>query len=159
MQIAPHHVVSIHYTLRNDAGEVLDSSSGQAPLNYLHGAHNIVPGLEQALEGRRAGEQFAVAVPPELGYGTHDPQLLQRVPRAAFVGVDEILPGMQFQAGGQMGGTPVVVTAVDAEVVTIDANHPLAGVTLHFQIEVVDVRVATDQERAHGHVHADGHDH
>lgn len=157
MQIGRHSVVSIHYTLRNDSGEVLDSSNGQAPLVYLHGAENIVPGLEQALDGRGVGDKFEVAVPPALGYGEHDPQLLHQVPRSAFQGVDQIMPGMQFQAGGQ--GAPVVVTAVTAETVTIDANHPLAGVRLNFSIEVVEVRESTDQERAHGHVHAGGHDH
>lgn len=157
MQIGLNSVVAFHYTLRNDSGEVLDSSSGQTPLLYLHGAQNIVPGLEQALEGRRVGDQFDVSVPPALGYGEHDPGLLQQVPRSAFQGVDEIVPGMQFQAGGQ--GTPVVVTEVTTDTVTINANHPLAGVTLNFAIEVVEVRAATDQERAHGHVHQGGHDH
>jgi FKBP-type peptidyl-prolyl cis-trans isomerase SlyD len=159
MQIAQNSVVSIHYTLSNDAGEVLDSSAGAAPLVYLHGAQNIVPGLEQALDGRRTGDTFDVAVPPALGYGERDPEMLHEVPRSAFQGVDEIAPGMQFQAGGSGNGMPVVVTAVTSEMVSIDANHPLAGVTLNFKIEVVEVRDATDQERAHGHVHQGGHDH
>ena len=159
MQIAVQSVVSMHYTLTDDAGEILDSSSGREPLVYLHGAGNIVTGLERALTGRRAGEQFKVAVSAAEGYGERDPQMIQVVPRSAFQGVDQLQPGMQFQAGGGGHGPTVVVTKIEGDEVTIDANHPLAGATLHFAIEVTDVRPATAQELAHGHVHAHGHDH
>lgn len=142
MQIADQTVASFHYTLTNDAGEVLDSSQGRDPLSYLHGAGNIVPGLEQALEGRSAGDAFKVDVAPEQGYGIHHPQLVQDVPRAAFQGVDEIEPGMSFQANTPQGAHSVVVTRVTDEVITVDGNHPLAGKTLHFDIQVTAVRAA-----------------
>ncbi|HEY2344973.1 MAG TPA: peptidylprolyl isomerase [Xanthomonadaceae bacterium] len=160
MQIADRTVASFHYTLTNDAGEVIDASPAGEPMAYLHGASNIVPGLEQAMAGRSVGEKFDVVVAPEFGYGVRHPQLVQVVPRAAFQGVDTIEPGMQFQAQGGQGPMVVMVTAVDAENVTVDGNHPLAGVALHFAIEVADVRAATAEELEHGHVHgAGGHHH
>lgn len=160
MRIAENLVASFHYTLKNDAGDVLDSSSGREPLAYLHGAGNIVEGLERAMEGRGAGESFSVSVSPELGYGVHHEQLTQQVPRAAFQGVDELEVGMQFQASGDQGVMSVRITAIDGDQVTVDGNHPLAGETLHFDIEITEVREASDEERAHGHVHGPGgHDH
>jgi FKBP-type peptidyl-prolyl cis-trans isomerase SlyD len=160
MQIADDTVASIHYTLTNTAGEVIDASASGQPLTYLHGAGNIVPGLEQALEGRSVGDRFDVAVAPEEGYGPRHPQLIQVVPRAAFQGVDTLEPGMQFEAQGGQGPMLVTVTKVDADEVTVDGNHPLAGETLHFAIEVADVRAATQEEMQHGHVHgAGGHHH
>ena len=160
MQIAERTVASFHYTLTDEAGRVIDSSSGHGPLTYLHGAGNIVPGLEQAMEGRAAGDRFDVVVSPDQGYGVRDPGLVQVVPRAAFQGVDVIEPGMQFQAHNGQGAMVVTVAAVDAEAVTVDGNHPLAGVPLHFSIEIAQVRAATAEELAHGHVHgAGGHHH
>lgn len=160
MQIAERCVASFHYTLTNEEGEIIDSSSGREPLAYLHGAGNIVQGLEQEMTGKRAGDTFNVVVPPELGYGLHHEALLQKVPREAFQGVDEIEPGMQFHANGPNGPMAVTVAEVDGETVTIDGNHPLAGETLHFAIEVTEVREATEEELAHGHVHgAGGHHH
>lgn len=160
MQISANKVVSIHYTLKNDAGEVLDSSSGREPLSYLQGGGNIVPGLEKALEGKSSGEKVNVSVVPEEGYGPRHDGLMQEVPRDAFQGVEDIKPGMQFHAQGPQG--PLVVTVVEAgdETVKVDGNHPLAGETLHFDVEVTDVREATDEEKEHGHVHGpDGHEH
>ncbi|HEX7046345.1 MAG TPA: peptidylprolyl isomerase [Gammaproteobacteria bacterium] len=160
MQISPNKVVSIHYTLKNDAGDVLDSSSGREPLAYLQGAGNIVPGLEKALEGKATGEKLNVSVAPEEGYGPRHDGLMQEVPRDAFQGVEDIQPGMQFHAQGPQG--PLVVTVVEAgdEAVKVDGNHPLAGETLHFDVEVTDVRDATDEEKEHGHVHGEGgHEH
>lgn len=160
MQITEQTVATFHYTLTNSAGEVIDASPEGQPLAYLHGAGNIVPGLEQAMTGRRAGDRFDVVVSPELGYGVRDPGMVQVVPRAAFQGVDTIEPGMQFQAQGGHGVMLVTVAAVDADSVTVDGNHPLAGVPLHFSIEVAQVRQATSEELAHGHVHgAGGHHH
>lgn len=156
MQIADHCVVSFHYTLTDDAGAVIDSSSGREPLAYLHGAGNIVPGLEEALGGRAAGDRFKVAVAPEEGYGVHHEGLVQQVPAAAFAGVDSIEVGMEFHAQGPQGPLAVTVTAVDGDTVTIDGNHPLAGKTLHFEIEVTSVRASTEEERMHGHVHGPG---
>lgn len=160
MQIADDTVASIHYTLTDNTGKVIDASPAGQPLTYLHGAGNIVPGLEQALEGRKAGDQFDVAVAPEEGYGPRLEQLIQLVPRDAFHGVDTLELGMQFEAQGGQGPMLVTVTKVDADNVTVDGNHPLAGETLHFAIEVADVRAASEEELEHGHVHgAGGHHH
>jgi FKBP-type peptidyl-prolyl cis-trans isomerase SlyD len=156
MHISENAVASFHYTLTNDAGEVLDSSRGREPLSYLHGAGNIVPGLEGAMEGRQAGESFKVDVSPEDGYGIHHEGLVQEVPRAAFQGVDTIEPGMSFQAQTPQGVHSVTVTSVTAETVTVDGNHPLAGETLHFDVEVTEVREASAEELSHGHVHGPG---
>jgi FKBP-type peptidyl-prolyl cis-trans isomerase SlyD len=157
MQIAPNSVVSFHYTLTDDQGQVLDSSQGREPLVYLQGTGQIVPGLEKAMEGRQVGDQFQVDVAPEEGYGAHHAELIQEVPREAFQGVDDIQPGMQFQGRGPQGVINVTVTKVDADKVHIDGNHPLAGQTLHFDVEVTDVRPASEEELSHGHVH--GHHH
>jgi FKBP-type peptidyl-prolyl cis-trans isomerase SlyD len=160
MQIADRSVASFHYTLTNDAGEVLDSSDGREPLAYVHGAGNIVPGLEKALAGRQAGDRLKVAVTPEEGYGPRHPELVQTLPKSAFQGVAEPQPGMQFQGQGPQGALLVTVTAVDGDQVSIDGNHPLAGQTLNFDVEVTDVREATAEELDHGHVHgAGGHHH
>lgn len=159
MQIAERTVASFNYTLTNDAGEVIDSSAGRSPLAYLHGAGNIVPGLEKEMAGRKAGDRFDVVVAPEDGYGQPNPMLVQVVPRAAFQGVDSIEVGMEFQAQTPQGPLSVVVAKVDADNVTVDGNHPLAGKTLHFAIEVTDVRDASVEELAHGHVHGPGGHH
>lgn len=159
MLIAERCVAAFHYTLTNEQGEVIDSSNGQEPLTYLHGAGNIVPGLEREMTGKRAGDTFTVVVAPEEGYGLHHAGLIQRVPRAAFQGVDTIEPGMQFQANGPNGPMTVTVTAVEEDTVTIDGNHPLAGKPLHFAIEIAHVREASAEEQAHGHVHGPGGHH
>ena len=153
MQVANEKVVYIHYTLTNQEGETLDSSSGRDPLGYLHGAGNIIPGLEQALEGKEAGEKLNVSVAPEQGYGERDEALIQQVPRSAFEGVDSVEPGMQFQAQSPHGPMLVTVTKVETEEVTVDANHPLAGQTLNFDVEITEIRDATEEELGHGHVH------
>lgn len=160
MRIGDNIVASFHYTLKNDAGEVLDSSEGREPLAYLHGAGNIVEGLEKAMEGRGAGDKFSVTVQPEEGYGIHHAQLTQEVPREAFQGVEQLQVGMHFQASGEQGVMEVRITSIEGDVVTVDGNHPLAGETLHFDIEVTDVRKATLEESSHGHVHGPGgHEH
>ena len=154
MNIEGKCVVSFHYTLTNSAGETLDTSDGREPLSYLHGASNIVPGLEQALEGKKAGDALKVEVKPEDGYGEARPELVQKVPRTAFDGVDDIKAGMQFQAQGPEGQVQMItVTEVSGEEITIDGNHPLAGEVLHFDVKVENVRAATDEEVAHGHAH------
>ena len=156
MLIAERCVVSFHYTLTDDSGEVLDSSAGREPLAYLHGAGNIVPGLEAALTGRQAGDAFKVAVAPEEGYGVHHEGLVQQVPISAFGGVDQVEVGMEFHAQGPQGMLAVTVTGIDGDTVTIDGNHPLAGKTLNFDIEVTQVRDSTLEETLHGHVHGAG---
>lgn len=156
MQIVDRCVVAIHYTLTNDRGETLDSSQGGEPLAYLHGMGNLVPGLEKALTGRKAGDTLSVKVPPQDGYGERDAKLIQQVPRRAFQGVRDLKPGMRFNSNG----AAVTVTRVMGDMVTIDGNHALAGETLNFEVEITEVRAATEEELAHGHVHgAGGHHH
>ncbi len=157
MKIAKHTVVTIDYTLTDDAGTVIDSSRGQAPLAYLHGLGNLIPGLESALEGQTAGASLQVRVEPEQGYGVRDQRLVQAVPREAFEG-DELEAGMRFRARTADGEMVFMVVEVGREEVTVDGNHPLAGVPLNFDVKVVGVRAATAEELDHGHVH-DGHTH
>ena len=160
MEIAADRVVLIHYTLKDDAGSVLDTSAGAEPLAYIQGHGNLVSGLEKALEGKRDGDTLAVSVAPADGYGTHDAALIQRVPKRAMQGAGEIKKGMQFQARTDDGMRMFTVTAVVGDMVTLDGNHPLADKTLHFDVQVVSVRDATAEELEHGHVHgAGGHHH
>jgi FKBP-type peptidyl-prolyl cis-trans isomerase SlyD len=156
MNIAKDKVVSIDYTLTDDAGKVLDSSNGREPLAYLHGAGNIIPGLESALEGKGQGDQLNVSIKPADGYGERDDRMVQAVPRSSFGGVQTIEPGMQFQANTPAGPRVITVVGVQGDQVTVDANHPLAGQTLNFDVKVVDVRDATSTELQHGHVHGPG---
>ena len=156
MQIANNRVVSINYTLKNDAGSVIDSSEGGEPLVYLHGAQNIIPGLERALEGKCADDTITVSIEPADAYGEYNSALTQAVPRSMFDGVDTIEVGMEFQAETEHGIQVIRVAAVDGDDITIDGNHPLAGERLHFDVAVVDVREASEEELAHGHVHAEG---
>jgi FKBP-type peptidyl-prolyl cis-trans isomerase SlyD len=155
MQISKNKVAAIHYTLRNNEGEVIDSSEGRDPLYYLHGAGNLISGMEEGLEGKNTGDKFSLKISPEKGYGQVDPGMVQKVPRSAF-GTQEVKPGMKFSTN--QGGV-VTVTAVEADNVTVDANHPLAGVELNFDVEVMEVRNATEEEITHGHVHGPGGHH
>jgi FKBP-type peptidyl-prolyl cis-trans isomerase SlyD len=159
MQVAKNKVVSIDYTLKNDEGEVIDSSEGQEPLFYLHGNQNIVPGLEKALEGKMSGDQVQVSLAPSEAYGERNDALQQVVPREAFQGIDALEVGMQFRAESNAGQQIVTITAIDGDEVTVDGNHPLAGETLNFDVTVVDVRDATEEELEHGHVHGPGGHH
>lgn len=156
MVVSSNKVVCIHYTLRDEAGIVLDSSSGRAPLAYLHGNGNLVPGLEAALAGKSAGDKLEVRVAPEQGYGIRDDRLVQVVPRTKFGDAAEIAPGMQFKAHGPQGPRLMTVKRVERDLVTVDANHPLAGRSLHFQVEITEIRRATREELQHGHVHGPG---
>ena len=153
MNIANNTVVSIHYTLTSKDNEVLDSSEGQDPMNYLHGAGNIIPGLENALLGKAQGDELNVVVSPEEGYGAHDEDLLQTVPRSAFEGVEKIEVGMRFSAETDQGPVSVIIAAVEEDTVVVDRNHPLAGEELHFAVKIVAVREASEEEIDHGHVH------
>jgi len=158
--IADKNVVSIHYTLTDTDGETLDSSSGRDPLMYLHGAQNIIPGLESALSGKAVGDHVEVTIQPEDAYGEVDSELVQLVPLDAFDGIDNIEAGMQFEARSPEGDAQVVVVReVNEQGVVIDGNHPLAGQVLHFDVVVEAIRDATEEEIAHGHVHAPGHEH
>ena len=160
MQVQNDHVVSIDYTLKNDAGEVMDSSEQTGPLAYLHGQQNIIPGLEKALDDKSVGDSFTVSIEPAEAYGERNEEMIQTVPRSMFQGVDEIEPGMRFQAQTEGGVTVVTIKDVNGDEITLDGNHELAGETLHFDVEVKDVRPASEEEIEHGHVHGpDGHEH
>ena len=159
MQIKENSVVSFHYTLTGKDGQVIDSSEGNQPLTYLHGVGQIVPGLENALLGKKSGDKMDVEVSAEEGYGEHHEFMVQQVPREAFQGVDDIEPGMQFQAQTPPGAMTVTVTAADETTVTVDGNHPLAGQPLFFAVEIVSVRDASEEEITHGHVHGEGGHH
>jgi FKBP-type peptidyl-prolyl cis-trans isomerase SlyD len=159
LQIANQTVVTIDYTLTDDQGEVLDSSKGEEPLVYVHGSGSIIPGLENALAGKSAGDALKVTIPPVDGYGERDEELVQPVPRNRFPG-GSIEVGMRFHAQGSDGSQVVTVVAIDDANVTVDANHPLAGMTLAFDVKVLEVRDATADELEHGHVHGKGgHEH
>ena len=152
--IGENLVVVMHYTLTDDQGSVLDSSEGGNPLTYLHGAGNIIPGLESALVGKSTGDKLNVRVAPEDGYGLPQSGLIQAVPRVAFGDIDDIEVGMTFVAQGPDGAQQrVVVKEIGEDEITIDANHPLAGVPLNFAVQIVAVREATQEEIAHGHAH------
>ena len=152
--IADNLVVTLHYTLSNEDGQLLDSSEGADPLQYLHGSGNILPALEAALTGKKAGEKVEVVITPDDGYGEVMDELIDKVPREMFQGVDDIQAGMMFQTQTPEGQVQMVtVAAVDEEFVTVDANHPLAGKTVTYNATVESVRAATAEEIEHGHVH------
>jgi FKBP-type peptidyl-prolyl cis-trans isomerase SlyD len=153
MQVQRDRVVSIHYVLRDTEGEIIDQSTAGQPLAYLHGHGNIVPGLEQAIEGHERGDEIQTTVSPDDGYGPYREELVQDISREAFQGVDELAPGMSFRAESEAG--PMIVTVMDVgdDEVTVDGNHMLAGQTLDFQVNIADVRKASDAEIEHGHVH------
>jgi FKBP-type peptidyl-prolyl cis-trans isomerase SlyD len=160
VEITADRVVTIHYTLKDDHGAVLDSSAGGEPLAYIQGHGNLVSGLEKALEGKQDGNTLSVSVGPADGYGIRQETLVQRVPKRTLQGLGEIKKGVQFQARTDDGMRLFTVTAVIGDMVTLDGNHPLADQTLHFDVEVVGVREATAEELEHGHVHgAGGHHH
>lgn len=159
MQIAAQKAVTIGYTLKDDAGKVLDSSEGGEPLIYLHGAGDIVPGLEKALEGKQVGDEISVSLSPDEAYGHRDEAQVRNVPlRKLPKGKVEV--GMQYEVTTEAGPMLALVTAVRGDYATIDANHPLADMRLHFDVKVVAVRDATPEELEHGHVHGpDDHHH
>jgi FKBP-type peptidyl-prolyl cis-trans isomerase SlyD len=162
MKVGKDCVVGLEYKLHLGDGEVVDESAPGEPMTYLHGADQIVPGLEKELEGLGAGDSAQVVVAPEEGYGTHDPRGLQEVPRSAFPADAEIAPGETFGAEGPDGSPmPVTVRELKGDTVLIDLNHPLAGKTLHFDVTIREVRKATAEELEHGHAHGPGgeHDH
>ncbi len=153
MKNTENPVVSIHYTLTNKAGEQLDSSIGAEPLSYLHGAGNIIPGLEKALSESSVGDKLTVTIEPADAYGERNEDQIQSVPKSMFQGIDKIEVGMQFQADSSHGPAIVTITKVEGDNVTIDGNHPLAGEQLTFEVEVMEIRPATETEIEHGHIH------
>ena len=164
MKIEKNVVASLAYKVMLEDGVVVDQSTSEAPLNYLHGHNNLITGLEKELEGKVAGDKFSVTVAPEDAYGDHNDALVQRVPADVFQGVDQIEVGMRFLADTDQGPIPVEVTEVDGDEVVVDGNHMLAGQTLTFEVEVMATREATAEEIEHGHIHqgggcCGGHDH
>ncbi len=161
MAIGTDSVVSIHYTLKDDTGTVIDRSEAGEPLAYLHGHGNLIPGLEQELTGKNSGDELTVTVPPAQGYGEYDQGLVQNVPRRALRGIKDVKVGMRLHAQSAEGTQAVTVTKILGDMVTLDGNHPLAGKSLHFEVRIEDVRAATEEELAHGHVHGPHghHDH
>lgn len=160
MQIGDQKVVTLHYILTDSEGRLIDKSD-DGSFAYLHGASNIIPGLEDALAGRSTGDEVTVAVAPEDGYGARNDAMLQQVPKSMFEDGSQIAVGSQFQAQGPNGEMLVVtVVEIEDEHVVVDGNHPLAGVDLHFSVTIVDVRDASTEEIEHGHAHGpEGHHH
>lgn len=158
MQIQAKSVVTLEYTLKDDAGEVLDKSEGRGPLTYLHGAGNLVPGLEKALEGKSAGDSLEVSIAPADGYGDRSEKLVRKIPLRKIQD-PRPQPGKRYRAQVDDGLRIVLVTGLSGDYASVDANHPLAGMTLHFSVKVVEVREATAEELSHGHVHGKGGHH
>jgi FKBP-type peptidyl-prolyl cis-trans isomerase SlyD len=160
MNIENNTVATIHYKLTGADGALIESSEGGEPLAYVHGVGNIIPGLETALTGRTAGDSFSVSIAPAAAYGERDGSLVQIVPGSLFAEAGGARVGLRFHAEDESGTRVFTVTGVDGDQVTVDGNHPLAGQTLNFEVTVVEVRAATDEELEHGHAHGpEGHGH
>lgn len=159
MQVANNTAVSIHYTLTNDVGEEIDSTAGSEPLVYLHGSGNIILGLEKALHNKNVGDKFSVRIEAADAYGEFSDDMIQVVSREMFDGIDNVEVGMQFHAAVNSGSGIITVLNVEGDDITIDGNHPMAGQALNFDIEIVDVRLATKEETSHGHIHGAGCNH
>lgn len=159
MEIAKNAVVLFHYKLRNAAGEELESSHGDDPSAYLHGFGNIIPGLESAMTGHRAGDSFSATVDPEQAYGLPQPGRVQRVPVKHLIFKGKLRPGLPVQINTERGRMPATVVKAGKFSADVDTNHPLAGQTLTFDVDVLEVREATAEERSHGHAHGPGGHH
>ena len=158
MEISNNKVVALNYVLKNKDGEVIDQTENE-PLQYLHGYGNIIPGLEKAMLGKKINDKFDISISPEDGYGIRNDEFIQKIPRNQFEEGIEITPGMRFQSQTEAGMQIFTVMDADNDMITLDGNHPLAGETLNFSIEVAEIREATDEEIKHGHVHLSGHEH
>ncbi len=160
MVIEKNSVVSIHYTLKDDNGEIIESTTGAEPFTYLHADMGLIQGLKESLNGRSVGDKFSVTVPPEMGYGQYNDQNIHKVPPETFKEVENLEVGMSFTMTDQNGGHHrMQVKELGSDSVTLDGNHPLAGKTLNFDVSVEDIREATEEEISHGHVHHPGHEH
>lgn len=160
MQVAKNKVVGIDYKLTDGSGKMIDSSANHGPLYYIQGTGSLIPGLELALEGKSSGENLKVQIAAKDGYGDRNDALCQSVPRAQFESAEGLEIGMQFEVETEQGELVVTVTKIEGDMVTVDGNHPLAGMDLHFDVTVKEVREATAEELAHGHVHGEhGHHH
>lgn len=152
LKVEENKVVSLHYDVTDDEGNLVDSSKGVTPLSYLHGRGNIIPGLEESLEGRNVDEEFNVTIQPENAYGFRDENMKQVVPRADLSSIKDLQVGMHIQATTDQGPILLVVVELDNENVTLDANHPLAGKVLNFKVKIVAIRDATKIEIEKGHL-------
>lgn len=161
MQIVNNKVVAMNYVLKDDTGQILDSSEGRDPLAYIQGTGQIIPGLEKEMEGKKKGDKIQAIIAPENAYGLYMPEMVQEVPLNGFQGEgsEQLQEGMQVRVETSNGPAVAFVTKIDGETVTLDMNHPLADKTLHFDVEVMDVRDATEEELSHGHVHGPGGHH
>lgn len=160
MQITTGKVVSIDYILTDDKQQTIDSSEGGEPLVYLHGVGQLIAGLEKELEGKTAGVSLKVKVAPENGYGLRDDAKIGEIPRAQIQGAGDLKVGAQLHASSPEGNQVLTIVKVEDDKVTVDANHPLAGQNLNFDVTIRDVRDASPEEVSHGHVHgAGGHHH
>ena len=154
MKVEANKIISIHYTLTLASGELVDTTDGEEPLNFLAGANNIIPGLERELMGKQVGDSMEVTVEPADGYGEYDEELVQALPREMFTGIDNIEVGMEFQTQVEDGqGHFVVVTKVEDDQITVDGNHEFAGKTLIFKVKIDAIRDASEEEIEHGHAH------
>ena len=156
MQIAEHTIVRFHYDLADEAGQPIESSREREPMAILYGAGNVIPGIEKAIEGRRAGERLQVTVPPAEGYGERREGLTQRVPKKFFNEARKLRPGDSTVLGSNQGPRVVTVLKIGETVIDVDLNPPMAGRTLCFDIEIMEVREASAEEIAHGHAHEPG---
>ncbi len=143
-------IYTVHYRLKNRMGEVVDTSEGGEPLVFMNGARHVIEGIQKAVQGRGPGDCLEVTVPPEMAYGEHNPDLVRKVPRSAFEDVENLQVGMKFQTNTGKDAQVVQVVAIDGNLIHVDANHPLAGFTLYFDLEIISVREATDEEVAAG---------
>ena len=150
--MAEQLVYILNYWLKNDEGVVVDTSEGGVPMSFIQGSKNTIQGIQDAVEGRAVGDRVEAIIPPELAYGAHNPEFVSRVPQSVFDGVENVSVGMKFQTNAGEGAQVVKVVAVNDQEVTVDANHPLAGLTLTFELELVDVRKASDEELQTGKI-------
>jgi FKBP-type peptidyl-prolyl cis-trans isomerase SlyD len=160
MIIEKGKVVEMHYRLKNEAGDLIDTSEKKEPMPFLQGYGNIIPGLERALEGKKAGDELSVSVEPKDAYGELKPEAIQEIPMNALAGIEDLKVGMELQSEDEQGNTFIVrVEKIEADSVMINANHPLAGQALHFEVKIESVRAATAEELTHEHVHSTGCSH
>lgn len=156
MKVERGRIVRLHYTLRDETGATIESSRPDAPLDYLHGSGQLILGLERQIEGAAPGHAATITVAPKDGYGEHDPRGVIRADRSTFPDGMDLAPGVEVQAETPDGPLSFVVVALEGDEAVLDANHPMAGKTLTFDVEILDVRAATPEEIAHGHVHGPG---
>ncbi|WP_150912634.1 FKBP-type peptidyl-prolyl cis-trans isomerase [Marinobacter halotolerans] len=144
-------VFTVHYVLKNKLGELVDTSEGSEPLHFLQGSPGVIAGIQEAVKDRNIGDCLEVTVPPSMAYGEHNPELIRTVPRSMFEGVENLQVGMKFQTNTGDEAQVVQVVSIDGNLIKVDANHPLAGFTLYFDLEIIERREATDAEIAAGH--------